>query len=252
MKVIYVTSEVTYVKDNYFYLIEKITDKDNISKDIEIAAVFFLDVPLKLLFKNIFGLMIAGAAQVSFTLAKNLAASVLNDKRKKMLQDRNIKWYQVKSINLPETVNLIKSIAPDLIVNMRTRNIYKKHILDLPRIGCINIHHGLLPDNRGTMCDLWAWTEKRPVGFSIHWMNEKIDDGTIIARKQIPAAKCNSYIQIPLLSSHYESEVLINSLAMIEKDGKKVGIPNISSKVRHTRNPNLSQIEQIRRMGLRL
>jgi methionyl-tRNA formyltransferase len=209
-------------------------------------------VPEKLLLKNLFGLLAIGAPGFSFTLLRNLLQSRINDPRVRLLSDRGIRLFKCKTVNSPAALDFIAGVGPDLMVNMRTRNIYKKAALELPSIGCINIHHGLLPDNRGTMCDLWAWVEGRPVGFSIHWMNEKIDDGAIIERCEVDTAGCRSYMEIPWRSSQLEAPCLLECLERIRREGRDIGIANITEKENYTRTPSPAKIAEIRRRGLKL
>lgn len=252
MRVIYVTSDVTYVKDNYLSLIERVTNPSFLPSGIEIAAAIMIKVPLKLLFKNIFGLLAIGAPDVSFALLRNTLRARINDTRVKVLNERGIRLFRCATVNSQASINFIRAQSPDLLVNMRTRNIYKKPVLELPTIGCINIHHGLLPDNRGTMCDLWAWVEGRPTGFSIHWMNEKIDDGSIIDVCKIDTRGCHSYIEIPYRSSQLEAPCLLKCLARIAQDGRQAGVPNHAENLNYTRTPVPAKIAEIRRSGLRL
>lgn len=252
MKTIYVTSDVTYVKDNYLSMIERVTNKANLPAGVEIAALIMIEVPVKLLLKNIFGLLAIGAPGFSFALLRNLVQSRLNDPRVKLLAERGIKLFRCKTVNSAAALEFIGGLQPDLMVNIRTRNIYKKPVLDLPKIGCINIHHGLLPDNRGTLCDLWAWVEGRPVGFSVHWMNEKIDDGAIIERCEVDTTGCKSYIEIPFRSSQLEAPCLLNCLDRINHEGRNIGIPNKTDNINYTRTPAPAKIAEIRRRGLGL
>jgi methionyl-tRNA formyltransferase len=83
-------------------------------------------------------------------------------------------------------------------------------------------------------------------------MNEKIDDGDIIARREVDTTGCRSYIEIPFRSSRIESSCLIDVLANIAKDGRKVGIPNRTEKENYTRNPDVGMIGKIRRRGFKL
>lgn len=252
MRTIFVTSDVTYVKDNYLSLIDNVTNSASLPKQVEAAAVIMIKVPEKLLLKNIFGLLAIGAPGFSFTLLRNLVQSRINDPRVKLLSERGIRLFKCKTVNSQAALEFIGNLAPDLMVNMRTRNIYKKPVLDLPKIGCINIHHGLLPDNRGTMCDLWAWIEGRPAGFSIHWMNEKIDDGAIIERCEVKVSDCRSYMEIPWRSSQLEAPCLLNCLERIRRHGRNIGVANLTEKENYTRTPSPAKIAEIRRRGLRL
>ena len=252
MRVIYVTSEVTYVRDNYLTLVQEICDPGKIPRGVEIVALVMIRIPPLLLVKNIFGLIALGAPGVGLTLLRNTLKGNFSDPRKSIAQKNGIPFFRCDSVNDPESLEYFKSLKPDLIVNMRTRNIYRKEILALPKIGCMNIHHGLLPENRGTMCDLWAWVENRPVGFSIHWMNEKIDDGEIICRKEIDAGKFSNYLDIPFHSSIIESKCLLECLEKINSKGRYFVQSNKTDKVNFTKNPTYSVIQKIRKSGKKL
>ncbi len=252
MRVVYVTSDVTYVRDNYLHLLTEVTDPRRLPAGVEVQETVLLRIPAWLVLRNALGLPVLGAPRVGLALLRNFLRARCGDPRVALLQERGIPVYRCGSMNEPATLEHFRQRVPDLIVNLRTRNIYKKDILGLPRIGCINIHHGLLPDHRGTMCDLWAWAEGRPVGFTIHWMNEKIDDGRLLARREIDAAKFSAYIDIPMASSRVEAGALLDVLRLIHEKGAGVGEPNRASGLPHTRNPTYAQIQAMRRRGLRL
>ena len=253
MRVVYVTSDVTYVRDNYLHLLTQVTDPARLPPGVTVREVVLLRIPAWLVLRNAIGLPVLGAPRVGLALLRNFVQARCGDPRVRMLEERGLPVFRCGSMNEPATLaHLREGGAPDLIVNLRTRNIYKAEILGLPKIGCLNIHHGLLPDHRGTMCDLWAWSEGRPVGFTIHWMNEKIDDGRLVARREIDAKRFTSYVDIPMESSRVEAETLLDVLRQVQANGSLTGEPNRSTGTPHTRNPTFAQIQAMRRKGLRL
>lgn len=252
MRVALVTSSITYVKDNYYYLIKNLLENRELSPEIKFVSLIFINsFSFKLIIKCLI-IFIAGGFNFSLTLLKNIFLAFFFDKRKKSAEKLKIPVFKFNNINDEKAIYQIKKLNPDLIINMRTRNIYKNEILSIPKIGCVNIHHGILPDNRGTMCDLWAWYRKKPVGFSIHWMNEKIDDGKIIAVKEIDISKIKNYIEIPFLSSINEAIELAQCLKDIGKNKKISGKNNIAVQKNYTKNPSLKEIRDIIKSGLKL
>jgi methionyl-tRNA formyltransferase len=252
LKVILVTSQVLYVKDNYFSLLQKLADKARQEEGIEIVGLilvktFSLDLIMKIIF-----LFFTGAGNIASALLLNVLKALFSDPRVNLFKSLNIPVINVDNINSKASIEAIKKLEPDLILNLRTRNIYKKKILSIPRIGCINVHHGILPDNRGTMCDLWAWYEDRPVGFSIHWMNRKIDDGRIILTKEVNIFGAVNYTDIPMISSKSETDALMECLQEIRDKGSAAGRENKSDNIRVTKNPNFQEIQKMRKKGLRL
>lgn len=78
------------------------------------------------------------------------------------------------------------SIAIDLGFLAWWPRIVKKPLLDISRHGFINTHPSLLPYNRGKHYNFWALVEQAPFGVTLHFIDEGIDSGDIVAQKSIP------------------------------------------------------------------
>jgi methionyl-tRNA formyltransferase len=52
--------------------------------------------------------------------------------------------------------------------------------------GCINLHPALLPHNRGAFPNVWSIVSKTPAGVTLHYIDEGIDTGDIIAQQEVP------------------------------------------------------------------
>ena len=89
-------------------------------------------------------------------------------------------------------------------------------------------------------------------GFTVHWMNEKIDDGDIICTQEVDVAGVDSYADIPYRSSQLEWKRLVECFAKAAAEGRFKGIENKSQNVRFTRNPDYKQIREIRSKGFKL
>ena len=74
--------------------------------------------------------------------------------------------------------------SPDMIVIAYYPRILKKE--EFENIPTINLHPGLLPHNRGMYPHIWPLVDGSPVGVTIHYVNENIDAGDIIAQKELP------------------------------------------------------------------
>jgi len=58
--------------------------------------------------------------------------------------------------------------------------------------GCFNLHPALLPFNRGADPNVWAIVEGSPAGTTLHWMDEGIDTGPIVAQREVPVASTDT------------------------------------------------------------
>lgn len=85
----------------------------------------------------------------------------------------------------PKVISCIKELKPDLIIAAFWGYILKKEFLSIPPLGCINFHPGYLPYNRGMNPNVWPIVEETPAGVTLHFINEGVDNGPIIARKKI-------------------------------------------------------------------
>ena len=52
-------------------------------------------------------------------------------------------------------------------------------------MGCVNVHLGLIPYNRGKNPNVWPIIEDTPAGVSVHYINEGIDTGNIIMQREV-------------------------------------------------------------------
>lgn len=79
----------------------------------------------------------------------------------------------------------LAAIKPDIVVSFGYRHIIRPDVLGLNGIPFINIHISLLPWNRGADPNLWSWLENSPRGVSLHWMSERLDQGDLLAQKEL-------------------------------------------------------------------
>ena len=68
----------------------------------------------------------------------------------------NVPVFQPVRIREPEAIEKIRALAPDLIVVAAFGQILPQELLDIPRLGCINIHASLLPKLRGAAPIQWS------------------------------------------------------------------------------------------------
>ena len=108
----------------------------------------------------------------------------------------NIHIRKFKNINSPEAIDCLRSKHIDLIVNQAPQ-IFKKELLDIPKLGCINKHASLLPRYRGLYPVFRALlNNERELGVSIHVMNEGIDTGSVIVQKSFTVTEGETIFNI--------------------------------------------------------
>lgn len=88
--------------------------------------------------------------------------------------------------NDPSSVSQLKAWAPDLMI-FAGGNILRKPLLQLPRLGVLNVHLGWLPEVRGMSSPEWSLLRNVTVGITIHFMDSGIDTGPVLQKYELPA-----------------------------------------------------------------
>ena len=97
-----------------------------------------------------------------------------------------IEVFQPTTLNTEEVYEKLKSIEADLYVVVAYGKILPQKILDLPRLGCINIHASLLPSYRGAAPIQWAIIDGcKKTGITTMLMDRGLDTGDILKKYEI-------------------------------------------------------------------
>jgi methionyl-tRNA formyltransferase len=89
-------------------------------------------------------------------------------------------------INLRENVQLLRELAPDLLLSFYYRNMIREEVLQIPRLGALNLHGSYLPKYRGRVPVNWAVINgESETGATLHYMVEKPDAGDIVDQEKV-------------------------------------------------------------------
>jgi len=98
---------------------------------------------------------------------------------------KEIPLFQPKNLKDQNFIDKIKNLNADLFVVVAFRML-PKEIIDLPKLGCINLHASLLPEYRGAAPINWVIINgEKETGVTTFYINSKIDEGDIIDSKTI-------------------------------------------------------------------
>ena len=125
---------------------------------------------------------------------------------------------EVEDLKSEEFEKTLKELNPDLFVVVAFR-ILPKNILEIPRIGSINLHASLLPKYRGAAPIHWAVIKGEvETGCTIFFLDEKVDTGNIILQKKIPIGDNDTTGDIYSKLMEEGSEQLLVAIDLIESD----------------------------------
>jgi len=101
--------------------------------------------------------------------------------------DRVVTVLTPERINAQASVEAIAALEPDVIVVVAYGQILRQPLLDLPRLGCINVHTSLLPTYRGAAPIQWAIANgETATGVTTMYMDAGMDTGDIILQDVVP------------------------------------------------------------------
>ena len=136
---------------------------------------------------------------------------------KKLALEHNIPVFQPLKIRLD--YEEIKKYQPDLIVTCAYGQIIPKEVLDIPKLGCINVHASLLPKYRGGAPIHHAIINgEEKTGITIMYMDEGMDTGDIITSESIPIKEDDNVFTMHEKLSILGAKLLEDTLPSI-KDG---------------------------------
>jgi len=107
----------------------------------------------------------------------------------RLANELGVEWRIQNRNNTPDEQLLFRELeqfSPDIVLSRSYGLRIPRLILDLPLVGAINIHGGLLPEWRGANILNWVLIEgATETGVTAHWMTEGFDEGPIIARRTL-------------------------------------------------------------------
>ena len=97
----------------------------------------------------------------------------------------NITPVECGKINSNNIKEQIIKINPDIILTFGC-SILKKDIFEIPKLGCVNIHTGIVQLFRGVDSCYWAIYNDQPqaIGVTLHYVNKSIDAGNVLIQSR--------------------------------------------------------------------
>ena len=102
---------------------------------------------------------------------------------KQLALERGIEVFQPESVNVPEGIDWLRGRSPDVLVVAAFGQILSPAVLEVPRLGGINLHASLLPKYRGAAPVAWAiYHGESETGVTVIRMLPRVDAGSILAQ----------------------------------------------------------------------
>jgi methionyl-tRNA formyltransferase len=128
----------------------------------------------------------------------------------------DIPVWEVGNPRATETRETLAGYAPDALCVACFARKLPASLLSLPRLGALNVHPSLLPDNRGPDPLFWTfWRGDEATGATIHLMDERFDAGPILAQQGEPVPDGMTEAALEARLANLGGELLVRSLGAL-------------------------------------
>ena len=138
---------------------------------------------------------------------------------KQFAEEKGIKVLQpLKIRNNTEFIEEIKNINPDVICVVAYGKILPKELLDIPRLGCVNVHGSLLPQYRGAAPIQWAVLNgDKKTGITTMYMDVGMDTGDMILKQETEIGEDETTGELWNRLADIGADLLVETLKLIEE-----------------------------------
>ncbi len=139
--------------------------------------------------------------------------------------------YQPENFREDETVAELQALQPDVVAVVAYGRILPQRVLDIPTLGCVNIHASVLPKYRGSAPYQWAVLNgEKETGVTAQHMVLQMDAGDVIDVATTPIGENETAGELLDRLAVLGADLLSRTLTRFE-NGTAVGTPQDESKV---------------------
>lgn len=149
---------------------------------------------------------------------------------KNLALNHNLPVWQPQRIKKDEeTLTLLKQSGADLFVVIAYGQILSQEILDIPKLGCINVHGSILPTYRGAAPIQWClYNGEKETGITTMLMDAGMDTGAMLLKTTTPISLLDNAQTLADSLATLGADLLVETILQLET-GKIQAIPQDNS-----------------------
>lgn len=137
---------------------------------------------------------------------------------KQVAEQHGLKVYQPEKIKTDEVREIFQTLAPDAVVVVAYGRILPAWLLEIPRLGCINVHFSLLPKYRGAAPVNWVIARgETETGVTTMLMDPGLDTGPILLQQRCSIEPDETAPELAEKLSKMAADLLIETLERLEQ-----------------------------------
>ena len=132
---------------------------------------------------------------------------------KKLAVERGVPVYQFERLRNEEGLACLRSLAPDIVVTAAFGQILSQALLDVPKMGTVNVHASLLPAYRGAAPINWCILNgETRTGVTTMLTDAGVDTGDMLLRRETDIGETETAAELSVRLSQLGAELLIETL----------------------------------------
>ena len=136
---------------------------------------------------------------------------------KRIALEESIPVLQPEKPRGPEFMDAVRALEADISVVVAYGHILPREVIDLPRLGTLNIHASLLPQWRGAApIQASIRSGQAETGVTIRRMVSRLDAGPILLQVPTPIVHDETYGELQLRLSELGALALIEALSLLD------------------------------------
>ena len=148
---------------------------------------------------------------------------------KQLALEQGMAVLQPARVRAPESIAQIAALEPDVLVVMAYGQILPQQLLDVPRLGALNLHASLLPKHRGAApVHAAVLAGDLASGVTVMWMDAGLDTGDILLAKPCALGPEETAGSLHDKIAEVAPAALAEALALI-KEGRAPRLPQDSA-----------------------
>ena len=132
---------------------------------------------------------------------------------KKLAVERGVPVYQFERLRNEEGLACLRALAPDIVVTAAFGQILSQALLDVPKMGTVNVHASLLPAYRGAAPINWCILNgETKTGVTTMLTDAGVDTGAMLLRRETDIGETETAAELSVRLSQLGAELLIETL----------------------------------------
>jgi len=158
----------------------------------------------------------------------------------------------VSSVKSPQFIKSIQEEEPDLIISFSAPLIFPPELLAAPTKACVNLHCSYLPEHSGVLPSFWAiYHDEEYTGATVHLMDDRIDNGGILAQEKVPITAGMSMFQLIKKTKRVGGRLMCEVIKTYQNNSV-TQVANATDPDAYHTWPTLDQLKEFRKKGGRL